>query len=439
MNNAQQNVAPEVASVALEQSALEARKVVRDKILKYVGRHTVIIWGSGATMDLGFPSMKDLLDIMSKEPDFGALRDMIGNGFEERLTNFFNYKCPEAREVFQDRACKIIGKEFTKRENAPMCRDKEKYYEAMFDLYSFLLDSKKGSVDILTTNYDCAWERLFQQRGVEFLDGFQKNELDYSAFFNEDYSSVRLVKVHGSDNWFRYDTKDQYVEKVDIGHTPQDNAQLKSHKIIIPTNMKYEDAVKDTSFANLMLAFGRIIKEADSYLTIGFGFNDSHLTPLLKQEARKGKPVVRLMKDITNGGRDFANGIPNIITLSDAGSDSIPNSPQIVFDVLQKAFQSEFDKARQRLLHYKYLPEAVKGIVWLDQFAKELANKNFCNVIEVVRQWKEQIERERVKATSVCWQGKGNSDSTYVPDYDLWRLPSFIKLLTEKKKLGGKP
>ncbi len=317
MNNEQPNEVHEVGSATLGQPSLEVRKVVRDKILDYLEGHTVIIWGSGATMALGFPSMGDLLCIMSKESDFQELRNVIGNGFEERLSKFFEIRNPAEREVLKDAACKIIGEEFAKCEKAPMNRDKEEYREAMFGLYSFILE--RGSVDILTTNYDCAWEQLFKQKGIGFLDGFQENELDYSAFFNKDHSSVRLVKVHGSDNWFRYNTEDSYVEKVGIGEVPQENTKNKSHKIIIPSEMKYEDVSKDTSFANLMLAFGRLIKEADSFLTIGFGFNDLHLTPLLKQEAKKGRPIVRLMRDTARShrGRAFAEGIPRIITLSD--------------------------------------------------------------------------------------------------------------------------
>ncbi len=355
MNNAQPNVAPEVVSAALGQPVLEVRKVARHKILKYLEGHTVIIWGSGATMPLGFPSMGDLLHIMSEEPNFQELCNISGNGFEERLSKFFAKRNPAEREVFKDAACKIIGEEFSKCEKVPENRRKEEYRKAMFALYSFLLDAK-GGIDILTTNYDCAWERLFIQNGIGFLDGFQENKLDYSAFFKNDSSSVRLVKVHGSDNWFRYNTNNSYVEKVGIGDIPQANAQNKSHKIIIPSEMKYEDVSKDTSFANLMLAFGRLIKEADSYLTIGFGFNDLHLTPLLKQEAMKGRPVVRLMKETTNGGCDFAESIPKIITLSDGDG-----------------------------------------------------------------------------MTNFCWQENGEKDSLAIWNDDLWSLPSFVKLLTERQ------
>lgn len=320
-------VAPEVKATAVGNAILKVKEAIGEKIRKYLTGHTVIIWGSGATMPLGFPSMGELLSIFSRDNDFNGICNIYGNGFEEKLSKFLQGKKTEC-VVFEDKACKKIGGEFRKCENRIDNHNEKEYLEAMYGLYSFVSKQNTSTsstyVDILTTNYDCSWERLFNSKGIPFLDGFQNNKLDYSAFFGGESSSVRIVKIHGSDNWFRYDTKDSYVAKVRIGEVPEEDAKCMSPKIIIPSNMKYEDVSKDKTFSNLMLAFGRLVKEADSYLTIGFGFNDLHLTPLLKQEAEKGKPVIRLMKEITQGGRVFAESVPTIITLSgDDGMSSV--------------------------------------------------------------------------------------------------------------------
>ncbi len=418
----------EAETTIFEQPDQVVRKAVRDTILRFLEGHTVVIWGSGATMPLGFPSMAKLLEILKKDPDFCELPGTRAMGLEERLSRFFEQKGPAEREVLQDRVCNIIGEEFTKRENDPIDDGKESYYDAMYGLYAFLRN--KSNVDILTTNYDCSWERLFSKKGIEFIDDFHGNELDYSAFFGGEACSVRLVKVHGSDNWFQQASTPDVI-KAKIGTVIDDGGGRKPYKIIIPANLKYEGVITDTTFTNLKFAFDRLIKEAGSYLTIGFGFNDLHLTPLLKHEAQNGKPVVRLMKNKTLGGDAFAEGIPNIITISDAGNDDIPDSSEIIFDVFQKAFKGEFDKARQRLLHFKYLPDKVKDIACFEHFAKELENKNFDNAIEAVRQWKEQVESGKVMMTSVSRQERGESDILHVYGDNLWSLPSFVKLLGE--------
>ena len=363
-----------------EQTNQCARGEVRRKIQDFLEGHTVVIWGSGATMPLGFPSMGDLLDKFVHVSEFREIQDIIGYGFEEKLSKLIAKKGSSEREVYEDQACKIIGELFNKTETTNrdgiLCGSAKvkEYYQAMLALHAFLsaqpgIASPK-SVDILTTNYDCSWELLFKRNGIPYLDGFSEEQkgFDYSAFFPKgDELLTRVVKIHGSDNWFRYGTTAPFVEKVAIGERPSQDSENMVPKIIIPSNLKYEEVSTDITFSNLMLTFGRLIKEAKSYLTIGFGFNDQHLTPLLKQEAMKGKPVVRLMKDTNRAtaGRVFAEGIPNIITLSDAGDS----------------------------------------------------------------------ERGKVRMTSVTWHKEGATGVFDIFDDDLWALPSFMKLLNEKPDL----
>lgn len=349
------------------------RQMVGDKIREFLTGHTVVIWGSGATMPLGFPSMGKLLDEFSRASEFSEIQDIHGCGFEEKLSKLLAKKGLPDREVYEDRACQTIGEIFHKVEQSNQARfpcgrsEAKEYYQAMLALHSFLsaqpgIASKK-SVDILTTNYDCSWELLFMQKGITYLDGFSegKKGVEYSAFFQKEAElETRLVKVHGSDNWFRYRTKDPSVEKVGVGELPSRDSACMVPKIIIPSNLKYEEVGTDMTFSNLMLAFGRLVKEADSYLTIGFGFNDLHLTPLLKQEAMNRKPVVRLMKDMTRGGEAFAEDLPNVLTITNGTERSIRN-------------------------------------------------------------------------TCICWRERGETDSSTVFDDALWSLPSFVKLLTEKR------
>lgn len=418
---------------------------VGDKIREFLDGPTVVIWGSGATIPLGFPSMGKLLDEFSNAPEFREIHDIQGCGFEEKLSKLLAKKGSAEREVYEDRACQMIGELFHRIEQSNQARfscgssEAKEYFQAMLALHSFLsaqpgIASTK-SVDILTTNYDCSWELLFNQKDIRYLDGFSegRKDVDYSAFFPKDAESVtRLVKVHGSDNWFRYRTNDPSVEKVGIGELPSHDSACMVSKIIIPSNLKYQGVSTDMIFSNLMLTFGRLIKEAKSYLTIGFGFNDNHLTPLLKQEALKGKPVVRLMMEVGNGGRDFAENLPNVLTISD-GTAGIEDPSEILFQVFKQSFLGESEKARCSLARFANHPERNKGIVWLERLFQEIGEKEYKKAIDTILQWKHETEKGKVRMTSVCWRENGKPASYDVFDDDLWSLPSFVKLLTEKR------
>ena len=421
------------------------RQMVGDKIREFLDGPTVVIWGSGATMPLGFPSMGKLLDEFSRASEFSEIQDIHGCGFEEKLSKLLAKKGSAEREVYEDRACQIIGELFHKVEQSNQARfpcsssEAKEYFQAMLALHSFLsaqpgIASKK-SVDILTTNYDCSWELLFKQNGIRYLDGFSEGQtgVDYTAFFPKEAESVtRLVKVHGSDNWFRYRTNDPSVEKVGIGELPSRDAACMVPKIIIPSNLKYQGVSTDMTFSNLMLTFGRLIKEAKSYLTIGFGFNDNHLTPLLKQEAQKGKPVVRLMKEVGNGGKVFEEGVPRILTIYD-GSAGIDNPSEILFQVFKHSFLGESEKARFSLSRFATHPERNKGIVWLERLFQEIGEKEYSKAIDTILHWKQETEKGKVRMTSVCWRENGKPASRDVFDDALWSLPSFVKLLTDKR------
>ena len=44
----------------------------------------------------------------------------------------------------------------------------------------------------------------------------------------------------------------------------------------------------------------RLIEQANSFLVVGFGFNDEHLTPKIDNKIKTGTPIVIVTKQATN-------------------------------------------------------------------------------------------------------------------------------------------
>jgi hypothetical protein len=70
-------------------------------------------------------------------------------------------------------------------------------------------DAKLSAIDIFTLNHDVVLERLLEKSRIQFTDGFGKKETDDIRYwkpelFQSGTSKVRLFKLHGSVNWFRF-------------------------------------------------------------------------------------------------------------------------------------------------------------------------------------------------------------------------------------------
>ncbi|MEE9443558.1 MAG: hypothetical protein V3V99_12915 [candidate division Zixibacteria bacterium] len=76
-----------------------------------------------------------------------------------------------------------------------------------FDLIKELIENNIG-VDIATLNHDLLIERYLESSGIEYSDGFDKKEVDIRFISENPFEScdkVRVFKLHGSINWFRFE------------------------------------------------------------------------------------------------------------------------------------------------------------------------------------------------------------------------------------------
>lgn len=244
----------------------------------------LIVWGSGATVSFGIPSMGALNDRLKKEiSDF----DINNDNLEIELgKEKYQDKIPEIKKVIWNEineADKLVLEKLTTSNS----RD----FNGIKLLIQKFIEVHPQVLNIVTTNYDRVLEYTMSYYDILFTDGFYGKVL---SSFNENLfqtkNVVNLIKVHGSLNWFNIDGEIRYINSCFDKYTPQ---------IIAPGKSKYQEAY-NSPYRELIQKADNAIKEASSFLVVGFGFNDEHLTPRIKTQIKKGVPLVLITRKITD-------------------------------------------------------------------------------------------------------------------------------------------
>jgi len=258
-----------------------------ESILKIVQRFLknppLIVWGSGATISFGLPSMWDLNEALKKEiEDFDTSNDNL----EDEL----------GKPKYQEKLLQIKQTIWKEVNNADVSVLK-KFIDNSTDDFNgvkFLIEKfiepHPRVLNVVTTNYDRVLEHLLSYQGVNFTDGFDGKTL---SVFNQanfkDKDIVNLVKVHGSLNWFNVNGEIRYLSGETVNKTPQ---------IVVPSKNKFEETY-EVPYRELIQKADALINNALSFLVVGFGFNDKHLTPRIEANIKKGIPLVLITKQIS--------------------------------------------------------------------------------------------------------------------------------------------
>lgn len=261
----------------------ELKKEIFTIIQEFLKNPPVVIWGSGATAGFGMPGMGALNDCLkAKMTDF----DGSQNNLEKELGNpKYESKMPQIRSIIWNEIKKNDEKVL---ENFLKKQDDFLGIKEMIDVFS---NPYPKILNIITTNYDRVLEHTMSYFNISYTDGFSGQNM--SVFnekkFDDKKITVKLVKVHGSLNWFDVNGKIRYSSQEIVG----------AHKIIPPGKKKYEEAYT-TPYRELIQHSDQFIKAGKSFLVVGFGFNDRHLTPEIRNQVSDGVPIVLVSKKITN-------------------------------------------------------------------------------------------------------------------------------------------
>lgn len=247
----------------------------------YLNEPPLVIWGSGATIGFGLPSMSQLKDeIGNLLPTF----DKTCTDLEAELgREKYEADLPQIRKIIRD----VISAADLKAKEKLLKNSDE--FEGIRRLTQFCHDPHPKVMNVVSTNYDRILEYVWGYNGLHYTDGFDQQELsefDEGKFQGKDI--INLMKVHGSLDWFDVD-HDVRKLHTDFGYDP----------IMIPPGKNKYRTTHNSPYRELMQKSDDAIKKASSFLVVGFGFNDEHITPLVSKKTKSGTPIVVVTMNVT--------------------------------------------------------------------------------------------------------------------------------------------
>jgi hypothetical protein len=266
----------------------------------------VVIWGSGATISFGMPSMDELNETLKISiPDFDATNDNLEIELGKEK---YQVDMPKIRKVIWERVSLsdlIVLNDFI--------AGKADKYNGIKKMIEIFIEAHPKVLSIITTNYDRVLEYSLSYYNKNYTDGFiGKNLSSFNSSLFGTKDIVNIIKVHGSLNWFDIDGDIRCFNGDFTNDSPI---------IIAPGKSKFQEAYK-SPYRELIQKADNAIMEAKSILVVGFGFNDEHLTPKIKAAIKKGIPIVLITKKISTSTFVELKNATKYVLIEEKDSDS---------------------------------------------------------------------------------------------------------------------
>lgn len=260
----------------------EIYRIIQD----YLKEPPLVIWGSGATAGFGLPGMGVLKDEIGKAlPSF----DATCSDLEAELgKDKYEADLPRIRRIIRDVVC---AADIKAKEDLLKNSDD---FKGIKRLTQFCHDPHPKVMNVVSTNYDRILEYVWGYYGFRYTDGFEQHELsefDENCFADMDI--INLMKVHGSLDWFDVDHDIRKLTTA-FGYAP----------VMIPPGRNKYRTTHNSPYRELMQKSDDAIKKASSFLVVGFGFNDEHITPLVSKKTKQGTPIVVVTMNVTSSTED---------------------------------------------------------------------------------------------------------------------------------------
>lgn len=193
----------------------EIKENVFKIIQNFLKKPPLVVWGSGATIPFGLPSMGVLNETL-KENIEGF--DSSNDNLEIELgKGKYLKQMPEIKSVIWDKIneadISILDK---------ISSNDTSDFKGIILLINKFIEAHPEVLNIVTTNYDRVLEYIMAYERVSFTDGFEGKILssfDENHFQNKNI--VNLIKVHGSLNWFNIEGEIRYLNSARKKHQPQ--------------------------------------------------------------------------------------------------------------------------------------------------------------------------------------------------------------------------
>jgi hypothetical protein len=266
----------------------------------------VVLAGSGCSHgNVGGPSMGDLWSKAKEIEGFGDARSYVKHPENDEWIENLLSRCQLAKDFLDEAGGKTVAEFLTAAESMIWKECSGFLKDANLEGHKTFLRRmarrrmRAPRLKVFTTNYDLCFEAAASAIGITPIDGFsfthpRRFDPRFFAFDivrraksqDETHDFVegvfQLLKIHGSVDW-----------DVDDGMILQ-NVEPKTPCLVYPASSKYEQSYSQPHL-EIMAQFQGILREPNTCLvTVGFGFNDNHLTaPILA--AADSNPSLRLL------------------------------------------------------------------------------------------------------------------------------------------------
>jgi hypothetical protein len=280
-----------------------------------IGKTPVIILGSGASAAYGIPGMPQLKDHL-----LGIACPMIVKPEDTAKWAEFQTKLKSTDlesaldEVRLPENLTALVVESTWDYLAPY--DHTVFEQAIADhslfpltrLFAHLFQSTQRDIHVVTPNYDRIAEYAADAGNLAHYTGFHYGHIRSRAvngrprvhYGGAPARTVNIWKVHGSFDWFQ--DSDGVVVGLPVSHKRPKNV---SPVIVTPGIEKYR-LTHGEPFHSIKTEADKALQSADSYLCVGYGFNDTHLQTTLVERCRgKDVPLVLLTKRVSETAKAF--------------------------------------------------------------------------------------------------------------------------------------
>ena len=277
------------------------------QIQKYLENSPLIVLGSGASADYGLPLMGTLSEEIQRhddkfEPDeFTALCENLKTmNLEEAIDN------TPLSDLSVDTLRKIVWECINEKDMALFQRLLQNNSDfALVKLLKKVIAPSQNSASIVTTNYDRLAEYAVDLMEAVAVTGFEGNliqTLDIPSNQKRQQRIrireriVNIWKVHGSLDWFSNNGRSICLplsRDIPLEHKP----------LIIPPGKGKYNITHNEPYRSIIAQADMAFSQANSFLCIGYGFNDEHIQPKLIEQIKKGKPIVVLCYTATDACR----------------------------------------------------------------------------------------------------------------------------------------
>lgn len=280
-----------------------------------ISKSPVIILGSGASAAYGIPGMPQLKDFLRKVgcPSTAKVDEVRKwEEFQSKLAAADLEKALDDVRLPESLTTLVV--ESTWDYLAPF--DHQVFEKAIVDhnlfpltkLFLHLFNSTRTDIHVVTPNYDRIAEYAADAGKLAHYTGFHYGHIRSRAEIGRPKicigsaaaRTVNIWKVHGSFDWFR--DGDGVVVGLPISNSRPKNL---SPVIVTPGIEKYR-LTHDEPFHSIKTEADNALQRAESYLCVGYGFNDNHLQTTLVERCRgKDVPLVLLTKRVAPKAKAF--------------------------------------------------------------------------------------------------------------------------------------